>query len=531
MSHMTDFIYTSPVADLGYGRRQETINKEVIEYPAPNNYDQTLSKKQIDHHKQQRKRITVREPLPVERAARRKKDRTEKLDSRSRGAPAIIHPGQEEPPNGSEFDPLSQQNVYTLGMEERDKRKVIEGPGPGSHNIKSTIGSGPKYLIGGAEKDTKIDRDQAGPNSFNIVLKSRAPKYSFGTRSGVGLGYGPPGQFKSLKPGPGAYELKDEQFKKPCTKFSKAAKQTLLKQQGPPPSKTFNPKPVDLEADKYSFPLARRLEDPIRDNNMRSPGPGEYMVEDKLSKGQAKSMLGGSTAPQKIKDNDVPGPGNYFQEGDANEYLYHIPGVKIVSKPDRFKFKKDEEGDINKDALDDGKPQKLNQPAFSIGKGLREPIKNKFNTPGPNYYFKEDDKDDKNKDKKFHFHMGMRTNYKSNRGQDMPGPAEYHPDIYQPITHAHFIGTSHRSDLGVGKAYLQPGPGDYETRGKFDGPQIKFGNEAKNTKIKKTYEPGPANYDLPGTVGNIPKYLRLKQEREMLDRIDDKSDNMEILQS
>ena len=31
----------------------------------------------------------------------------------------------------------------------------------------------------------------------------------------------------------------------------------------------------------------------------------------------------------------------------------------------------------------------------------------------------------------------------------------------------------------------------------------------KVTKIKKTFEPGPGSYDLPTTVGHIPKYLLL----------------------
>lgn len=31
----------------------------------------------------------------------------------------------------------------------------------------------------------------------------------------------------------------------------------------------------------------------------------------------------------------------------------------------------------------------------------------------------------------------------------------------------------------------------------------------KSTKIKKTFEPGPGSYDLPTTVGHIPKYLLL----------------------
>jgi Sperm-tail PG-rich repeat len=125
--------------------------------------------------------------------------------------------------------------------------------------------------------------------------------------------------------------------------------------------------------------------------------------------------------------------------------------------------------------------------------------------------------------------MGIKTNYKPNKGLEIPGPGEYLTDLYEQIGPSHTIGTGMRSDLGVGKAYLAPGPGQYNIRGKFDGAQVKFGNEIKNTKIKKTYEPGPATYDIPGTVGNIPKYLRLKQEREALENLEDKSEDLDLL--
>ena len=48
-------------------------------------------------------------------------------------------------------------------------------------------------------------------------------------------------------------------------------------------------------------------------------------------------------------------------------------------------------------------------------------------------------------------------------------------------------------------------------RGEFDGHKTSFGKEGKKTEIKKTYAPGPGSYNLPGTVGNIPKYLLLSK--------------------
>jgi len=71
------------------------------------------------------------------------------------------------------------------------------------------------------------------------------------------------------------------------------------------------------------------------------------------------------------------------------------------------------------------------------------------------------------------------------------------------------MGTGLWSDLGVGKSFLGPGVGKYNLNWEFNGPQIKFGNQRKttNAEIEKTYEPGPGSYQIPGTVGNIPKYI------------------------
>jgi hypothetical protein len=320
--------------------------------------------------------------------------------------------------------------------------------------------------------------------------------------------------------------MKDTQFKKPTTKFSKAGKQSLAKINGVPGPDSYNPRATSLEADNYSFPRGARGEDVGKPANQRNPGPGEYETLHTLPKGQTKSMLGGSLDPPKIKDNGVPGPGNYFEgEHTGSEYFNHVPSVKIKNDPPRFKEAKQEEDNSKK--LKDHRPivDKRPKPGYSIGKGVRDPVSSKFETPGPNAYNVSEEAK-----KNYRFHMGMRTTYKANKGQDAPGPGEYLTDLYEQIGPTHLIGTGQRSDLGVGKAYLAPGPGQYNVRGKVDGPEIRFGNEVKSNKIKKTYEPGPGSYDLPGTVGNIPRYLRLRQEREEMERLaDDKSEDLELL--
>mmetsp|Transcript_21203 Transcript_21203/g.18825 ORF Transcript_21203/g.18825 Transcript_21203/m.18825 type:complete len:546 (+) Transcript_21203:3-1640(+) len=538
---MTDFIYTSPAYDLGWGGRSATVSKELCSYPASNLYNIDKNDKIKGKHLP-RTKISVRKAQDKERNARRKKDRPqEEEDAKIRQAPSIIHPDGKSPEQ-SEYDPNNYQNVYTLGMDERDNRRVKEGPGPGSHEVKTHNWRGPPFKKGDPAKESVVDRDHTGPSSYNIVLKSRAPKYSIGSKGGAGpggIGYRNRGNVKDTGPGPGHYSQKDIQFKKPTTKFSKAAKQSLAKLTGPHPSVEFDPLPAHIESDKYSFPLSKRFDD-TKASDARQPGPGEYEILNQLSRGQHKSMLGGSLDPPQIKDNGVPGPGNYFVEGDNGEYLNRVPGGKISKFPERFKENKtddDERAKNYKEKMPTSLPYQQT-PGWSIGKGERDPMKSKFETPGPDAYDvtefasiedrKGDDKD-KNKDKKYKFHMGMRTNYKANRGQDTPGPADYELDIYKPNSISHIISTGARSDLGVGKAHLAPGPGEYDIRGRVEGPQIRFGNEQKDTKIKKTYEPGPANYDLPSTVGNIPKYLRVKQERLDADRFDDKSENIELL--
>ena len=314
------------------------------------------------------------------------KDRPqEEVNERVRNAPSIAYP-EGKSPEMSEYDPKNIQDVYTLGMEERDKRKESDGPGPGAHNIETNNWRGPAFKKNDPAKETVVDRDHTGPSSYNIVLKSRAPKHSFGAKgsgSAIGVGYRNRGP-KNTGPGPGTYENKDVQFKKPCTKFSTAAKQSLMKMEGPSRSLEFDPVPPKVEADKFSFPRTKRF-DSAKDSVSRHPGPGEYEVLNQLPKGKQVSMLGGSLDPPGIVDNGVPGPGNYFSETGCPNNTDNIPGIKMISGQERFKPQKILENDgANQDNLGDLPPQ--NGKGWSIGKGLRDPLKSKFETPAPNAY-------------------------------------------------------------------------------------------------------------------------------------------------
>ncbi len=59
------------------------------------------------------------------------------------------------------------------------------------------------------------------------------------------------------------------------------------------------------------------------------------------------------------------------------------------------------------------------------------------------------------------FHMGIKPGARTNKNLDMPGPGEYETDVV-PMHHssvAYMIGSGLRSDLGIGKSHLSPGPG------------------------------------------------------------------------
>lgn len=242
--------------------------------------------------------------------------------------------------------------------------------------------------------------------------------------------------------------------------------------------------------------------------------------------GLKKTMLGGSIIKKEDPGNGVPGPATYFASEDAEARRFgHIPGFKIMK-------------DIN--VREEPKPKNGEHPvgpwkyspkfpthvssSWKIGTGQRDEIKTKSNrieTPGPPHYqlYSQFDlnvvdlpptafKRSKTKAK---FHMGVLLENKGARGTDTPGPGEY--EIKSSNNgQAHYIGDGRRSDLGIGKTYLSPGPGQYNVRTEFDGKKTSFGREMKKNKLKKSYCPGPGSYDLPGTCGNIPKYLILSKQ-------------------
>jgi hypothetical protein len=260
----------------------------------------------------------------------------------------------------------------------------------------------------------------------------------------------------------------------------------------------------------FSIPKAFGNDETKLYKESQMPGPGAYKISRELNGGLAKSFLGGTIdGGKKDTDNGVPGPGNY----NAKE-LYHPPGFRIVphtnSRADKQNL--DERGG---DGAEPVGPQRYNpihpthtDKSVKIGTGTREdPKPSNFYAPAPTTYdlYGQFEKAKANPK----FHMGIKVGARGNKNFDQPGPGEYETDV-APLNNtnvAHVVGTSLRSDLGVGKAHLFPGPGEYEVRPKLDGPLVGFGTEMKKNKLKKTFEPGPGSYEIPTTIGHLPKYV------------------------
>jgi len=87
----------------------------------------------------------------------------------------------------------------------------------------------------------------------------------------------------------------------------------------------------------------------------------------------------------------------------------------------------------------------------------------------------------------------------------LPGPGAYSPSVefVKEKNSGPKMGTSIRTDLYDSKA--NPGPGQYDVRGRVVGPKWGFGSDQRGKDYTSTV-PGPGSYDLPSKVGVVPKY-------------------------
>lgn len=239
-------------------------------------------------------------------------------------------------------------------------------------------------------------------------------------------------------------------------------------------------------------------------------------------------MLGGKLGESVDYQNCVPGPGTYepdpcypipsFVIKDAKTHSNGLAadnqnrvGAWTYSPKHNFEFSKNMRGiHINGSARADNSNDMKNS------------------QPGPNVYhilgdfdFRDPSKSDQRVGKLAKFAFGMKHNTKP-RNLDCPGPGEYETDQY-PMWQkniAYWIGTDVRRDLSVPYSHLYPGSGHYENHQiNATGPCISFPRTEKDTKIEKTYAPGPGSYHSHGTVGAIQGYNRDDKKPRIVEEV------------
>lgn len=134
--------------------------------------------------------------------------------------------------------------------------------------------------------------------------------------------------------------------------------------------------------------------------------------------------------------------------------------------------------------------------------------------------------------------MGVRTKMTHVAVNDTPGPGNYTADLidYGWFREVPTFGTSGRSMLGISKdCAVFPGPNHYhdveDYRKKYyyeeyidlngkrvkqkllklpknEGPFVSFTKSKRDDMGQQTSEPGPGSYNIPNTVGALPKYLQ-----------------------
>ncbi len=345
--------------------------------------------------------------------------------------------------------------------------------------------------MGARKTHERNDRDTLGPGAYLVKDTNNAPERTFGSRfdtdirsrdhlqprkkDGPGPGsYVMPSSFKVYKPKP------DDKGKK-ATSWGKAHRDAGKKSSTLTPGpNAYHPSQFTEASHEYSFPKTSKNDEAKAYKASIAPGPGAYEIrkEDK-QEGTAKSFLGGPLEFKGLQDNGVPGPGSYHADP-----RYPLPGFRIVPHTEQVK---DNMGD-DRGQYDPVGPQKydpmnpaapelaLSNKGPKISPPEKEGIRQaKFYTPAPNNYPIKSDFE--KAIEKPRFHMGIKTGARTNKNLDMPGPGEYETDVL-PLHHsnlAHVIGTSVRSDLGVGKAHMQPGPGEYDHQETNEGPRVGFG--------------------------------------------------------
>merc|ERR1712232_49588 len=106
--------------------------------------------------------------------------------------------------NSQQHKSIGKQGVsYSLTPRRRDKAPTTKNPGPGAHDIRGNIGTGPKYSASPRYGEVKA-MQLPGPGDYDqvdIATSEKHPRWGFGTSQRPDTG----SSAQMATPGPGAY--------------------------------------------------------------------------------------------------------------------------------------------------------------------------------------------------------------------------------------------------------------------------------------------------------------------------------------
>ena len=403
-------------------------------------------------------------------------------------------------PGPGKYEPIkhsTQLPLWRIGTSQRGKESNNEIPGPGEYNLRFKFPDGPSYSI--ASKYTKNLEEEVtpGPAQYSPKNLNEKSSYTFGHKY--------KDKTKDMSPGPGKYNLRTEKdLLVPSSIFGHEKKlQAANREKFPGPGKyKCNIDTTNIKHPNYSFGREKRKTDLIND----TPGPGSYQHKEYVGKEGKKISM---ALKYKSKSMEyIPGPGQYSSH-NCTSIFKKLPDIKI-GKDKRFSTSNLFEDQPGPGQYNDGekvKFVKLQKPSWKIGTGLRKPLNEISDSPGPAKY-------------NLRGNIGEGAPQYSMRIKECdskkrfitPGPGRYNNDDMHNFKHypSWKIGTSNRDDLLKRKIREGvPGPGAYQYNQKHlqSPPKYGFGTQ-KRYKDKFNDNPGPGSYHIPCSMIEVNNYTR-----------------------
>jgi len=407
-------------------------------------------------------------------------------DLRSMGIPG---------PGSYNFSLVDKKNnpSWRVGTATRRDERKSEVPGPGTYNSPGKLStSAPKHGFG-ARTAVDFKHFTPGPGAYTANgsrgFDIKAPSYSFRVKAA-------PEVDKTQVPGPGAYDQSSriQSRKGPAFRIGSSKREDMVRSGSTPGPGQYvtRPSTAYAEGPRYGFGSSER--DSSTGMRMTAPGPGAYAPKGSFDQGSR----GFSLVPRR-PDSAVlgvtrsPGPGAY----NPSSSVRAAPAYRIGSavRDTRERATTPGPGNYNPSAVH-GKQN------IRIGTSTRKGMYEEKNTPGPGAYTHNPKVGE---GPKYIMNPRRDDGLVSVEGKLIPGPGAYNPSVNltKHNNSSVGIGSGNRTEINPTKA--NPGPGQYDTRGRIGGPKYGFGTGVRKEE-SRSVAPGPGQYTLPHTVGDVPKY-------------------------